>query len=394
MSFNLESDDDTPHVSDAGRFASDGEMELLGSIEVYGQPGRRGQDGMSYRTPPRGAGKTGSRGGDAGPASPGQDAGSVHCELTYSEPASGRNPRDRMLWQSRAKLPDGRVVPIKRNAKIGDQGFLFIDGHGGSGGNGGRAGNGGPGSQGYRGRNATRYSSGTNGGPGGDGGDAGQPSDGKDGGDGANVKLIIDHAETGLLMLVKGNLVGGDLGFAGEAGRGGRGGAGGPGGSSYHWTETRTSRDSNGNTTTRTVMRSNPGGISGRIGSQTVGRLITEPEMPSPGRTGQLTINVRDSAGNFHIYACPFDLELVTFDIASEYDVLEPDSIVSVDQIVIRNCGGMPTPANYTVRVFLAPDKWLISDEVDVVLHRSLKPGETYTFKNDGLGLSNRRLRR
>jgi hypothetical protein len=391
VSFQFESDHNTPHVTDAGRFASDGEMELLGLIEVDGKPGRRGQDGTSYRNPPYSPGATGSRGGDAGPATPGQNAGAVDCELTHRvdcelthSSVRSSQVRDQIRWTTRAQLPDGRIVPMEQNVPIGDRGFLFIDGHGGDGGNGGRAGNGGPGSQGYAGRNATRFTSGTNGGPGGDGGDAGQPSDGRNGGDGANVNLIVDHTETGLLMLVKGNLVGGDLGFAGEAGRGGQGGPGGPGGRSYHWTETRTSRDSNGRTVTRTIMRSNPGGINGRPG-RTGRPSLYNAKDAKPGKTGQLTIRVRDASGQLVTYKSPFDLELVTFDIASEYTILEPDSIVSLDHIVIRNCGGMPTPANYTVRVFLAPDKWLISDEVDVVLHRSLAPGETYTFCDDGL---------
>ena len=117
---------------------------------------------------------------------------------------------------------------------------------------------------GYRGRNATRFSSGTNGGPGGDGGNAGEPTDGADGGDGGDVTITVDEHETGLLMLLKGNLANGDLGFAGEPGKGGKGGPGGPGGSSYHWTEHQTYRDSQGKTQTRIIHRSNPGGFSGQ----------------------------------------------------------------------------------------------------------------------------------
>ena len=185
-------------------------------------------------------------------------------------------------------------------------------------------------------------------------------------------------------MLVKGNLVGGDIGFAGELARGGRGGPGGSGGSSYHWTERRTYRDSQGRTQTRTIMRSNPGGIDGRPGRDGRPSLYRAAD-GTVGRTGRLGIHVRGHDGPTHWYPSPYDLELVTFDIASEYDVMEPDSLVSVDRIVIRNCGGMPTPDNYTVRVLLPPDQWLLSDEVDLVLHQTLQPGETHTFENHGL---------
>ncbi len=70
---------------------------------------------------------------------------------------------------------------------------------------------------------------------------------------------------------------------------------------------------------------------------------------------------------------------------AREYNILEPDSLISVDKIVVRNCGGMPTPDNYTIRIFLECDRWLLYDEVDLVMHRSLQPGETYTFTEHGL---------
>lgn len=358
-------------------------MDLLGLIEVFGQPGHKGQDGTSYVHAPSRPGTRGHRGGDAGPASPGQHAGAVEIHLRHGESAGSR--RNQLVWMGQATLASGQAASLRQQTEIGKRGFLFIDGHGGKGGNGGRGGNGGPGSQGYAGRNATRFTSGSNGGPGGDGGDAGQPSDGKSGGDGADVNVTVDRSETGLLMLVKGNLVGGDLGFAGERAVGGRGGPGGPGGRSYHWTETQTYRGSDGKTQTRTVMRSNPGGINGPQGRD--GRpSIYRAKDADPGCNGRFSIDVLEANGSRTSYPSPFDLQLITFDIASEYDVYEPDSLVSVDQIVIQNCGGMPTPSNYTVRVFLRRDTWLISDEVDLVLHRSLQPGESYTFEDAGLG--------
>lgn len=284
------------------------------------------------------------------------------------------------------QVPGSAPEQLNDRLLIGKDGYLFVKASGGKGGNGGRGGDGGPGSQGYAGRNATRYSRGTNGGPGGDGGDAGQPSDGRYGGDGGLVDMTVDHQDLGLLMLVKGNLAAGDVGFAGEAARGGHGGPGGIGGRSFSWPETRTYRNSKGQTQSRTVWRTNPGGINGPRGRD--GRSSRyRARDGQAAQPGKLRIKVRESDGQLSYHPAPFDLELVTFDIASEYSILEPDSLVSVDRIVVRNCGGMRTPENYTIRIFLQRDDWLVSEEVDLIMHQSLQPGQTYTFTDHGLRL-------
>ena len=199
-------------------------------------------------------------GGDATEAMRGQDAGDVQLALTYER----RQPPGIVVAIGGAAGPaGGSTQSLHDRPRKSD---TSLSAPGGKGGNGGRGGDGGPGSQGYRGRNATRFTSGTNGGPGGDGGDAGEPSDGKPGGEGGDVVVTVDQNDQGLLMLVKGNLVGGDLGFAGEVRPRRRGGPGGRGGSSYHWTESQTYRDSQGRTQTRTIMRSNPGGVDGPSG--------------------------------------------------------------------------------------------------------------------------------
>ena len=250
---------------------------------------------------------------------------------------------------------------------IGESGYVFIDVSGGKGGNGGRGGDGGPGAKGYRGRDATRFSHGTNGGPGGHGGHAGNPSDGANSGDGGYVELVVDENDLGLLMLLKGDLSAGNIGFAGRPGRGGVGGKGGRGGSSYHWTETRSYTDSNGNRRTRIIHRSNPGGRNGRDGIN--GRPSSyRAKDGMRGQAGKLIINVVDQHQKITSYDSPYDLELISFDIASEYRVLEPDSLVSIDQLTIQNTGGMPTPPNYDVRVHLPSDRWLLIDSDDLRL--------------------------
>lgn len=366
------------HVSDAGCFASDGEIELLAHIDVRGLDGRNAHDGQSHFNPPPSPGTRGMRGGDATEAAPGQHAGAVQLSLSYL------GDRETVMIHGSARQGGKSLQKLDEPKPIGRAGYIFVQGSGGKGGNGGRGGDGGPGSQGYRGRNATRFTSGTNGGPGGDGGDAGNPTDGKPGGDGGDVVVGVNQSDQGLLMLVKGNLVGGILGFAGEPGRGGRGGPGGRGGSSYHWTETRSYRDSQGRTQTRTIMRSNPGGLNGPAGRDGAASRYRARDAWA-GNTGKFKIVVFDDDGHETHYDSPFDLELVTFDVASEYTILEPDSLVSLDNVTVRNCGGMPTPPGYMIRIYLEDDDWIDCDGVDLVLSQSIAPEETYTFDARGL---------
>lgn len=371
MSRRLLPSESSRHVNDAGCFASDGEMELIAQIEVSGEHGSNGRDGQNFFAPPRSPGTHGRRGGDATRASNGQPASDLQLQLAYADV-----DRDSSALSIRGS--------VGGDFEIGESGYVFISAVGGKGGNGGRGGDGQPGSTGTRGHDATRYSSGSNGGPGGNGGNAGNPTDGATGGDGGNVALTLAESDQGLLMLVKGNLVGGDIGFAGEGGRGGSGGAGGTGGSSYHWTESQSYTDGQGKRQTRTVFRSNPGGSNGRRGRDGAPSAYRAKD-GQPGRVGQLRIVVIGERGEQTEYASPYDLQLITFDVTREYSILEPDSLISVDNIVLQNCGGMPTPDNYTIRIFLQCDRWLLYDDVDLVMHRSLQPGETYTFTEHGL---------
>ncbi|QDV65612.1 DUF7932 domain-containing protein [Crateriforma conspicua] len=351
-----------------GCFASVGEIDSLYQLPLRGRNGRHGQHGTSYRRPPARPGKRGANGGNATSPEDGGDANDAIIRLGFS----GMDQQNLQL--------NG---PVQVDVNIGDQGYVFMNGRGGRGGNGGDGGNGQPGSRGYRGRDATRFSRGGNGGPGGDGGNAGNATDGGNAGRGSDLRLQIDHRDLGLLMLVKGDQRSGDVGFAGTPGKPGKGGPGGPGGSSYHWTETRTYRDSEGRTRTRVVHRSNPGGFRGRAGRDGAPAFY-RPVDGTEARPGRLAIDVRLPEGVVR-YPSPYDLQLRTLDVASEYAILEPDSLVSADAITIVNCGGMPTPDNFVVRIFLDRDRWILPDEVDLVLVKSLQPGESFTFQNAGL---------
>ena len=367
------------HISDSGCFHSEHERKRLGTIDLRGAHGRHGRDGMSFHTASGRAGANGQRGGDASRSSPGNPGGHADIILFYGN----RSDPNSFAIQGSASQGSTQIVTVNESLAINDDGYLFFECKGGSGGNGGRGGDGQPGTTGRRGRNATRFSRGGNGGPGGDGGNAGNPSDGGFAGDGGVVTLRVSEDDQGLLMLAKGNLLPGDIGFGGEPGRGGKGGPGGAGGSSYHWTETRTYRDANGNTRTRTVFKSNPGGFSGRRGRDGANSSYRAKD-GQPGLPGRLRIIVQGPNGDAH-YDSPYNLELVTFDIASEYSVIEPDSLVSLDNLRLRNCGGMPTPPNYKIRVYLESDRWITTPEADLVLQQSIEPGQEFTFADSGI---------
>jgi hypothetical protein len=374
-------DQPTRNLTDAGSFASDSEEELIALIDVSGRQGLHGLDGHSFSAPSGHAGDHGNRGGDATEPQPGQSAGIVECVLAY---ARGNRGSGQLTITGSVDTPADPVRSLGETVEIGQAGYVFIRGIGGDGGNGGRGGDGQPGTAGYDGQDATRFSSGSDGGPGGNGGDAGNPTDGGDSGDGGVVTLVVDHRDQGLLMLLKGNLDSGNIGFAGEPGKGGAGGPGGRGGSSYSWTETEHYTDSQGKSQTRTVFHSNPGGSDGRDGRSGMPSSY-EASDGRPGTVGLLKIIVAGPGEQRVQYESPFDLELINFDVSSEYDVLEPDSLISIDNIEIRNCGGMPTPANYTIRIFIESDDWMITDEVDLVLHRGLRPQESFVFERAGI---------
>ena len=370
-----------PHTSDAGCFASDGELERLAELDVRGDGGRNGRDGQSFRHPPRSAGTAGRRGGDATAAERGEDAAKVALVLDYD---NGDRDSGHVTLRGRIEPDRSEAKDFDIRFRIGDKGYVFIQGNGGKGGDGGRGGDGQPGSRGYAGRDATRYSSGGNGGPGGHGGNAGNPTDGAPGGAGADVWIQVDEDDLGLLMLMKGNLAGGDIGFAGEGGRGGKGGSGGPGGNSYHWTETQSYTDSQGRRQTRTVFRSNPGGFRGRSGSNGAPSMYRAKDA-APGDVGQLKIRVATRDGRHADYHSPYDLELETFDVVGEQTILEPDSLVSLDRLVVTNSGGMPTPANYQTRIYLDTDEWILQDDKHLIVAESIAPGESHMFDSQGL---------
>lgn len=370
------------HTSDAGCFSSDGETETLHLIDISGHSGQHGKAGLNHHTLPPGSGTHGQPGGSAGPSERGHDAGSVDLHLHQVG-----GPKVHLLQVSGTLRidQDERELEI-HNLAIKTDGYLFIEALGGRGGDGGRGGNGQPGATGSHGRNATRYRNGTNGGSGGNGGHAGDASDGSDGGSGGKVQISLSELELGLLMLVKGNLTGGSIGFAGQPGHPGIGGKGGQGGRSHSWTETQSYTTHDGKRATRTVRRSNSGGRNGSRGHSGLPSLYRAQD-GHQGAAGKLQILVTDSTGKRTTYPSPFDLELTTFDVAAETNVIEPDSLISIDQIEVRNSGGMPLPHNYPIRILVETDRWLHSSGSGLQLRQPLQPDETTVFTTDGIAL-------
>lgn len=355
-------------------------------IDVDGDPGARGRDGMPGHDAGGWSGADGHRGNDAGRAEAGERGGMIDVRLRgegASYEVSGvAGDAGRRAEPLGAKIPlDGSAAPE-----------VVLRARGGKGGDGGHGGRGGNGARGYAGDDATEYRSGTNGGRGGDGGDGGRGSDGAPGGDGGQITVRVAPYETYLLMAVRGVhrpdelVVGGDGGARGAHGRGGSGGSGGPGGSSYSWTEYETREesymDSEGNWDTRTVtvsvQHSNPGGWSGPNGSD--GFTPNTPiEAGRHGAPGRFAIVVEDQPETR--YTGRYDLIATDFRLA-EHDEEYPDGIFEYGEVVrvvgvrLRNVGAMPSPAQQRARVTLALGRWVQPLTAEVFLDRSLAPGE------------------
>ena len=356
---------------------------------VYIVDGPRGADGVDGFPGSSGmfSGGDGSDGGDASPAWPGTPAGQVSLALSTAG--------DALEVQGRRVDPAGRASAIADRAPLAQLGDGIVRAIGGDGGDGGDGGPGGDGARGSSGRDATRHSSGGDGGPGGDGGDGGHGTDGGDGGDGGAILIAVGEYDTYALMAVRDLdapaplVTGGGGGAPGHHGRGGDGGWGGSGGSSYSWTvaeyDTVTRTDMNGRTSTdrvaRTVHHSNSGGSSGRSGSNGT-TPWTSLSAGANGRDGALTIAVITATGAETRWPSRYDLELVSFRLVEDDSpdsdgIYEFGEIVVATDLVLRNVGGMPTPAHQRVRVVLAEGTWV--DPLGETLHltHSLAPGES-----------------
>ncbi|CAD7961534.1 unnamed protein product [Amoebophrya sp. A120] len=353
-------------------FASNG---AKGPDALPGLPGAPGYPGMPLGFMKHG--HRGHRGGDAGPAVQGQPAGGVAVWLSSGVTAQGSEEQVvRVQAASQAGNVD-ETISVEQLQKIECQAI------GGPGGHGGAGGPGGPGGDGAWGRNATRYTTGTNGGDGGDGGDGGFGSHGAPGGSGGIVQIKVHEQDAYLMMSVDRArdpsvlVVGGPGGQPGFHGPGGPGGMGGMGGSSYHWTSSRTEgyTDSNGNRQTRTVTdhHSNPGGFPGIRGRRGLTPCVPLAFGPNGGQ-GKYELIIESAVnGQKMVFDSRFHLEANDFQI-KEYghyndksgqtlpdNVFEFGQCCFVDNISVKNVGGMPTPSMQRQMMQLIPGKWVLA---------------------------------
>lgn len=344
-------------------------------LESDGPHGRHGS-----REPRAAAGGSngadGANGNHARPPSAGIDAGRIEVDLRCDPQA---------IFIDGKALHTGQPQAVRAEIPLSVVDQLVVHAKGGIGGDGGHGGDGGAGARGRRGRDATRYSSGGNGGRGGDGGDGGKGTHGAPGGDGGHIVVHVEDKDTYALMAIADAehpaplVAGGKGGHRGKHGQGGPGGAGGPGGSSYSWTESYTTTDSDGNSTTHTTYHSNPGGSRGPSGAW--GYTPNSPLVHGrDGENGSFTIAVRTATGEHH-YSRRYDLHLHAFDI-DEPDDLDDDGILEFGERIrtknfhYENVGGMPTPRHQRIRLKLQMGDLVIPRNEEQFIATSLKANE------------------
>ncbi len=345
----------------------------LARIDVSGADGAPAIDGLPG-TDGLGYGASGMSGHDAGRAQVGEGAGRILLVLArrdegtlhlggFSVPAGGGQQRiDQTVALAQVTLRPHRTIEL--------------DARGGDGGGGGIGGRGGDGGRGRDGSDATRYSDGGDGGDGGSGGDGGNGSRGGDGGPGGVIEIAVAERDTALLMLIEHDSDGGDGGAPGANGFGGDAGRGGSGGSSYSWTETETSRNSDGSQSTRSVSHRNSGGSDGRRGRDgRPGTAVLEPGQK--GALGRFSIQVHGEGGKEERYPSRYRLCLVGFTHGGRVDdgIYEPGEEIVVSAVEVENLGGMPMPTGDEVAVELMLGDWVMPVAGKLVCPLGLSPG-------------------
>ena len=355
--------------------------ENLIEIDVSGRKGDDGEDGTD-RTGTASRATKGADGGDAGPAEAGQHSGNISIRL--------RSGSEGKLILDGSYEPAGEQRrSIERSLSIGTQGYIPLKANGGEGGRGGDGGQGQKGGKGHDGSDATRFSWGTSGDPGKQGGSGGKATSGKNGGDGGKIHVRVSEEDTHLLMLALPQFKGGKPGRAGKNGKGGEGGDGGDGGSSYSWTEhhTRTVTKSDGSTGTEsyTTFHTNPGGSDGPRGPDGPDGAA-RVKAGDKGEDGEYKIIVGER-GRTREYTHRYDMEIIDFEIHNDNNdgIFEPGEKATIVNLAVKNTGGMPTPPNHPVTIFLATSEWVLPEPVQLKVPKSLAPGESYIFKEEVL---------
>lgn len=381
-------------AADRDRLSSDSSAV---TFNVSGRPGDDAKHGYDYSgqrasqgTFSGSDGAPGRHGGNAGAAGHGTSAGNITLEPVLEAAKSVV-----ILNGHIQQTPGGPREKIEKTFVTSGAGMISLIAHGGRGGQGGIGGGGEAGGHGADGSNATRSSDGGDGGNGGRGGDAGEGTSGGDAGDGGNIKVRLAVTDTAALLLVRHDEAKGRGGEAGRHGEPGDGGTHGDGGMHHSWEEvtgTRKWTDSEGKEHSEDIKTSysRPGGSDGYDGS----RGTTPSTRLSDGRDGEngtYEIQVVEKDGSVSTYEERFDLQLTAFDIvegkggaksSDKNEVYEPGEKLTIEGIRVKNTGKMPTPAYSKTIVTLTNGDYFISNAEELVLEKSLQPGEEYTFKD------------
>lgn len=335
--------------------------KLNNTVEITsnGHDGQNGNNGYSG-----GHGEQGydaSNGGDGKNGSDAKDASNLTIKLS-----STKTPNIIQLETNDYQMIN---FPITDN--------INLKAEGGNGGKGGNGGSGGKGGDGRDGSSATPHYHGGNGGDGGNGGRGGNGGHGGDGGNGASIKLILDPADLDLAMLVSPHYQGGEGGLGGKSGQGGQGGAAGRGGSGTVWQETRHGVDAQGYSIAHTYTHTEYSGLDGREGKP--GYNGKQGTSGQNGQSGSFVIQVNDE-----LYEQYYDLEIIDYDVkynSNVHDnVIEPGEELKVDNLVVKNTGGMPSPSPITIGMINS--SWIHPEGNHIKLTKSLLPGEEYKFKH------------
>ncbi len=357
--------------------------EDLRNLDVSGRNGQNGRNGTD-RSGSASSDTNGADGGHAGPAEAGQKSGDINVSFK-----SG--PNGTLILEGQFNPAGSGPQQVRETITIGKKGYIPLRANGGHGGAGGDGGNGQDGGRGSDGSNSySQFSNGGNGNDGGRGGDGGKATSGEKAGAGGKINVRVTGDDTHLIMLALPEVRGGKGGKAGSNGRGGSGGAGGSGGSGYHWTETHetSSTDSEGNTTTSTYTTSHSTsdgssgsrGSSGHNGNASVSKGADAPD-------GEYKITVDDGGGRKREYRQRYDMTIVDFQMHNDNgdSINEPGEKATIQKLRVRNTGGMPTPPNHPVTVYLGSSEWVVPQGVELKVPKSLAPGEEYVFDKEVL---------
>src|SRR5690606_3248061 len=133
-----------------------------------------------------------------------------------------------------------------------------------------------------------------------------------------------------------------------------------------------------------TSWHSNSGGSSGRSGSN--GNSGHRGADGRDGRDGEYTIRVHGPNGTA-TYSSIYDLRLVDYKLVEEFPdgVLEPGERFSLQDLTIRNAGGMPSPSATKTFIFIVTKDFVIAEPQKLELTQSIAPGKTLTLTGQRL---------